>query len=154
MKIRRGLSIIAFAISIIACAHVHDSADIQGSLMTADRAFYAASRDQGVEGFRSFLADDAVAVEDAAGTQSGDKIAAAWKPLLESKGQAISWDPVSAGVIQSAQLGWTTGRFMIKDKSDGAVLRSGTYTTVWKWSGGRWLVVLDGGCLACARCLP
>lgn len=61
----------------------------------------------------------------------------------------LTWDPSFVDVSASGDLGYTWGRYVLTlptGVAGHAIVRRGTYVTIWKRQlGGGWKVVLDGG---------
>ncbi len=131
-------------------AALRDEEPVREQLLAADRAFDKAAREKGVEGFKSFLMPD---VADIGGnTRGAEAMAASWAPLLSGKGATIAWQPTGAGFVESAQVGYTVGRYQVTQADQ---VKTGAYTTVWKrQADGSWRVAIDGGCPECVKCGP
>ncbi len=57
----------------------------------------------------------------------------------------LTWQPLFADIAASGDLGYTYGRFLLKEKRSGEEAE-GTYCTIWKRQGdGSWKYVLDTG---------
>lgn len=58
----------------------------------------------------------------------------------------LSWSPMHEYQSASADLGYTYGIYLAKDKCKGDTLEQGTYVTIWKKdNNGNWKAVLDTG---------
>lgn len=117
--------------------------------MEADRAFYRATVERGLEGFASFLADDVWMLPDNSPMAKGKQAALeTWEGLLNNPAYSIQWEPLRADVAVSGELGYTVGHYTLRGKNaSGYPFRQeGKYITVWKKQpDGGWKVVLDGG---------
>ena len=59
-------------------------------------------------------------------------------------GSPLSWEPLRAEIAASQDLGYTFGRYALRDGE--TVKAYGVYVTVWKKQpDGSWKFVLDGG---------
>ncbi|MGO4570606.1 YybH family protein [Microvirga sp. 2TAF3] len=59
-------------------------------------------------------------------------------------GSPLSWEPLKAEIAQSQDLGYTFGRYKVRD--GGEIKSHGVYVTIWKKQpDGSWKFVLDGG---------
>lgn len=57
----------------------------------------------------------------------------------------VTWEPGSATVAASGELGFTYGIYKARNKKDGSTMQ-GTYTTIWKRAPkGKWQMVLNSG---------
>jgi len=126
-------------------------AALKTELTDADRAFAKAAAEKGIDGWMSFMADDAVRVSPLGGKARVGK--AAVKELdaamFADPKRKLVWEPTDAGAFADGKHGWTTGRFKMlarNDKGEEEVLRTGAYVTWWrKGADGRWKVILDTG---------
>ncbi len=112
------------------------------ALEAADRAFFAATRDRGPDGWADFFAPDGV-------DWGGGKIITGHDAIkndrvgLLSKAQ-LTWEPVASRMGPGGTLGFTVGTFEIHE--GGQVTRRGSYLTVWKLEpDGSWKVAADAG---------
>jgi ketosteroid isomerase-like protein len=119
------------------------------SLLAADRAFDAATAEKKFEGFSSFLADNASTLRADQPVLSGKAaVQRAWKPLLENKATSLRWQPISAEISKSKDLGYTVGSYTVTrtDEKGSAVVGTGKYLTIWRLqSDGSWKVEFDTG---------
>jgi ketosteroid isomerase-like protein len=131
--------LLACALALSALA-VSDPADV---LRAADRAFFRATRERGLEGWLAAFADDAV-VFPPAGPLAADA-AARRKHYASQAGfpaKDFVWDPEDAGLAVSADFGWTRGRW--GSDASGQAVWAGQYLSVWrKEASGVWKVVAD-----------
>jgi ketosteroid isomerase-like protein len=112
------------------------------ALEDADRAFFAATRDRGPDGWADFFAPDGVSWGGGEITTGHDKIRDAMVGLL-SKSQLV-WKPIASRMGPSGTLGFTVGTFEIR--AGAQVLKQGSYETVWKQQpDGSWKVAADAG---------
>lgn len=123
-------------------------AEAREALLQADYAFADTALELGVEqAYADFLAADAVQLPDGGLTLVGkaaimENVAAA----VASTDFALTWEPVSAEVAASGELGYTWGNYYLEGTdADGLIYAAeGKYANVWrKSSAGRWQVVLD-----------
>lgn len=132
----------------IACASagssrsVPNSDDALRSVIAAERAFARHSERAGVnESFSANLAVDGILF------RPGPVNGLHW--LAANPGQAgyLSWEPSTAAVTQSGDMGFTTGPWEFRAKGATDTLSgAGHYVTVWKRdSTGAWKIALDIG---------
>jgi uncharacterized protein (TIGR02246 family) len=120
-------------------------------LVEADRAFAAAARARGVEGWMEFMAPDAVRLPRLGGTpiRGRDAIRLADAAIFADPARRLTWEPTEAGVFEDGRHGFTAGRYAVLERqADGRerTAFSGSYLTWWrKGPDGRWRVVLDTG---------
>jgi ketosteroid isomerase-like protein len=118
--------------------------------MNADRAFAKATAEKGLEGWLSFMTEDAVRVSPLGGKAHVGKAAvrALDKALFADPKRRLVWEPTDAGVFADRKHGFSTGRFrMAARKGDGVEDGpwTGSYVTWWRRENGRWRVILDTG---------
>jgi ketosteroid isomerase-like protein len=59
-------------------------------------------------------------------------------------GSALSWEPLRAEIAASQDLGYTFGRYTLREGSE--IKAHGVYVSIWKkQQDGSWKFVLDGG---------
>jgi ketosteroid isomerase-like protein len=118
-------------------------------LLAADRAFDAATAAKKFDGFSSFLADNVATLRADQPVLRG-KVAMqqAWKPLLENQALSLRWQPTSAEISKSKDLGYTVGSYTLTQTNEkgSAVVGTGKYLTVWRLQkDGTWKVEFDTG---------
>src|SRR5262249_51783383 len=95
-------------------------ADLKAELMDADRAFAKAAAEKGLDGWMSFMADDAVRVVPLGGKAHVGK--AAVKELdaamFADPKRKLVWEPTDGGAFADGKHGFTTGRFRVLVRTD------------------------------------
>lgn len=124
--------------------------DVREELLAADRAFYAATRDRGLEGWLEVLSDDAVRMPQvgAAAVRGRGAIRALDVALFVDPAVELRWDPTDAGAFSGDDHGFTTGRFeVVRIAAEGeTTVGTGSYVTWWRRApDGSWQVILDTG---------
>lgn len=120
-----------------AAAEVHET-EISFSDSMAKRNF---------EAFQRFLADEAVFLKSGRELRGKEAVAAAWKPFFDGPKAPFSWRPESVAVLDSGQLGLSSGPIL-----DPLGRRTGTYCSVWRREAdGEWRIIFDLACPACDR---
>jgi len=124
------------------------SLDVQ-NLMQADRDFNDATAARGLEGFRSFLADNAGTLRADRPVIAGRQaLAEAWRPLLSNPALAIHWGPLYGSLSSGGDMGYTVGSYEITRTGEKGkrVVATGKYVTIWrKQADGSWKVEFDSG---------
>ena len=151
MKALATVGVTLACLSALAMASRQDaSAGALDSMVAAERAFAAATKEIGVRnGFLTFFADDAVALEGAAdGTArvvpARARIATGPASTLPVA-NVLSWSPYIGQASADGAFGWLTGPYENRNSSTGAV-GHGIYFSVWRrQSDGTWKVWLDQG---------
>lgn len=127
------------------------AADLKNELMEADRAFARATKAKGIDGWMSFMTDDAVRLSPLGGKAIVGKAAVREldAKMLGVAGRTLQWEPVDGGGFADGKHGFTTGKGrMVGTKDDGSeeTVWSGVYVTMWrKNDAGQWKVILDTG---------
>lgn len=118
-------------------------------VMDADRAFAAAAAKDGLDGWMSYFADDAVRVD--LGTKAHVGKAAVKEhdtELFADPKKQLVWEPTDGGVFADGKSGFTTGKAQVVaagEKPDPAKWTH-AYVTMWqKGDDGKWKVILDTG---------
>lgn len=107
------------------------------SLLNADRDFFASSTKRGAEAWQKLLSDDARIHRNGVMPMVGKQ---AFSPWVEKQAAAITGEPIKADVANSADFGYSYGRYELKsDKPE-----NGYYVRVWKRDAkGDWRIVFD-----------
>jgi ketosteroid isomerase-like protein len=119
-------------------------------LMKADREFAADTARRGVDGFADWMAERDILKFQARGAPltTREQVRADMRKAFEGRPFTLRWDPVTADIAASGELGYTFGRWTSEGKGPDGKLREirGYYFTVWKrQSDGSWKVVVDFG---------
>lgn len=130
------------------CSQTIDIETEKGALLKTDRDFSAFSADSGAAAaFMNFMADSATILRDNAhpftGRESIGQLFSTWPATA-----TLTWEPVFAEVSQSADLGYTIGRYLYTnvDTAGTEVSGEGYYITIWKkQTDGTWRFVFDTG---------
>ena len=111
--------------------------------------FDAATAERKIDGFSSFLADNVATLRaDEPVLRGKAALQQDWKGLLENKSMSLRWQPISAEISKSGDLGYTVGSYTITqtDEKGGAIQGTGKYLTVWRLQkDGLWKVEFDTG---------
>ncbi len=118
-------------------------------LLKADRDFARAVARNGLEGWMSYMADNAVILRHQPFV-GREAIRIAMQKAFSDSSITLTWTPTRGQVFKSRDLGYTVGRYQVVHRTDkgDSVTSAGSYLTVWqKQADGRWMVVWDGGSL-------
>ena len=116
-------------------------------LLEADRDFSKMSAEKGFyEAFDFYMDDNATMYREGKHPYVGrDSI----RPLLSTDPNAtLTWEPTSAEIAGSGDLGYTLGRweYALKDSTGNVSKSYGYYVSVWKkQADGSWKYVFDSG---------
>jgi ketosteroid isomerase-like protein len=117
--------------------------------MEADRAFARAAAERRLEGFRSFLDEEAATIRPNSPVVAGKQaVAERWASLLNDPAASITWKPLRATISTSGDLGFTVGSYEIARGAGQArtITGSGKYVTIWRRQPDRsWKVLFDSG---------
>lgn len=124
--------------------------DVKAEVMAADRAFYKASAEKGLDGWMSFMADDAVRVAPLGAKAHVGPVAVRKldADLFADPGVKLVWEPTDGGGFADGKHGWTTGRAKMVARGEGGaeeVRWTGAYVTWWRKDAAGWRVILDTG---------
>ncbi len=121
----------------------HSKADMVDQLLQADLAWSESFSAEKKDAFLGTLLNDAVLLAPHAPIAKGSD---AFGGLLELPGVELAWQPISAEVSASEDMGYTFGTYELKfDGPDGnPVVDEGKYLTIWKrQADGSWKVAVD-----------
>ncbi len=117
--------------------------------METDRLFARATAERGAEGWASFFTEDAVMMPGGSFPVVGrPKILETMTPVFANPGYSLTWEPDSAEVADSGDLGFTVGQYVStsRDGDGNPVVSKGKYVTIWKkQADGQWRAILDIG---------
>jgi len=126
-------------------AAVASRAALEQELMRLEREFSDASAREGSAAWAARWAPNGriyVGGVESIGPEAVDTLMA---PMLESTGDRFTWSPDTAVVAASGDLGYTLGRYAIRDEAGDTTAR-GHYVTVWqKQPDGSWKIAVDIG---------
>lgn len=118
-----------------------DPADV---LKEADRAFFRATREKGLEGWLAWFASDAVVFPPSGALAVGSEaVRRHFEAQSGFPARGFIWEPERAGISASGDLGWTIGR--AGNDATGTAVWQSHYLTVWRKTSGAWQVVSDCG---------
>ncbi len=125
-----------------------DVGRVEAALMEADRAFARETAARGADGWVANFAEDGIMVYSGGTARGRAAIRETMARAFADTSFLLEWEPTEAQASAAGDLGYTVGRFRARriGPDGGEVLRTGTYTTVWRrQADGRWRAVLDIG---------
>ena len=145
---RRMLRLLAPVLLAASSAAAATNDELKEEVRKTEAAFAKTMADRDHAAFASFLASETVFF--GRGVLRGKTaVADAWKGFYAEKAAPFSWAPESVEVLDSGELGFTSGPVF-----DPAGKRVGTFNSVWrKEEDGKWRIVFDKGCPPC-ECAP
>jgi ketosteroid isomerase-like protein len=118
-------------------------------IVKSDAAFAQSVAEKNREKFLSFIADVTTFNGGSPNELHGrDAVMKAWADFFSADGPTLSWTPIKGEVVGAGDVGYTTGRSVLRQKgTDRKVTeRRGQYVTIWrKQTDGSWKVVFDTG---------
>lgn len=97
------------------------------------------------DGFKSFLAEEAVFFSGDDVLRGRDKVAAEWRKYFEAEAAPFSWHPETVEVLETGDLALSSGP-VLNAASD--VI--GEFNSIWRRQpGGEWKIVFDKGSSRC-----
>jgi ketosteroid isomerase-like protein len=140
---------VLFVAGIVTVGRSAPRAANRDALLAADRAFDSATSAKKIDGFSSFLADNVSTLRaDQPVLRGKAAMQQVWKGLLENKSISLRWQPASADISKSGDLGYTVGSYTItrRDDKGSAIVGTGKYLTIWRLQmDGSWKVEFDTG---------
>lgn len=139
---------VAFACSPVAFAQSSSpESKPNAELLKADRDFFAAVKARKLEGWMEFMSEETTLLRDKpySGLQA---IRANVAGDFTDPTFSLTWDPESAVLLESGQMGYTSGHYVASGTNpDKKPYKSGgQYITVWKkQKDGSWKVLFDAG---------
>jgi ketosteroid isomerase-like protein len=117
--------------------------DTRDTLWNADEQLSAVTAARGLDGYLSFLADNAALLTGDRPVLIGKSAIREYaQTLFAGPGGSMVWTPLKAEVASSGDLGYTWGTYQSKGAAGKSGERSGKYSSIWKrQAGGGWLVV-------------
>ncbi len=143
-----GVGATLLALWLGACTDVA-GVDAAQQLMDLDREFASATAERGAEGWASYFASDGRMYQRVGIVSGREAIQDAMAPAFADPNRMLRWEPDSAFVAASGDLGYTLGRWRLVQRGAGGsdtVLSRGNYVTIWELQDdGSWKVALDIG---------
>jgi len=136
------LIVLLLAISIGVAGPAEDA---EADLERTELAFARTMAERDHEAFRGFLADDVVFFGAGQPLRGKQVVAETWMPFFKGPDAPFSWKPEVVAVLDSGDLGLTSGPVL-----DPEGKRIATFNSVWRrQKDGSWKIVFDRGCSPC-----
>jgi ketosteroid isomerase-like protein len=130
----------------LSIAAAQSPAGLQEEVRKTELAFARTMADRDPKAFAAFLADETIFMSGGRATRGASQVVERWKGFFEGPRAPFSWEPEFVEVLDSGTLAMSSGP--VRDPSG---KRIGTFNSVWRREkNGRWKIVLDNGCPACA----
>jgi len=146
----RSCTIVLFALTAAGCqrpAPTPESAEVRQEIMQAERGFAAAVARRGVDAWVAAFDSNGAEITSKGVIRGSAAIRAHMTPQLADTSVLLSWEPDTADVAASADLGYAIGHWKLTPRSrTDSVLAHGNYVTIWKrQANGEWKAVVDIG---------
>lgn len=118
---------------------------LKTELRATEVAFAQTMVNRDLEGFVEFLSREVVFFSGETELRGKDAVSEAWARYFEGTAAPFSWTPNTVAVLESGNLGFTSGPVFDPDGK-----RIGTFNSLWRrLPGGRWQILFDRGCPPC-----
>lgn len=116
-------------------------------LIDVDKAFSQSSLENGLAAaFIEYCADNGVLLRDNKLPIAGAANIQEYMNSLPDSMWTVTWEPSSAFIASSGDMGYTIGLWQAEVKLDSPLTSQGAYVTIWqKGDDGNWKYVLDAG---------
>ena len=122
-----------------------NAAQLTAQVTAAELAFAKTMADRDHSAFSSFLAEEAVFINQGKPVRGRQAVTADWKKFYESPSAPFSWKPDLVEVLPSGALAYSTGPVA---NPEGVVFAR--FHSTWRLEApGVWKVVFDSGSLVC-----
>lgn len=119
--------------------------DARQQVIATERAFAKTMADRDLQGFASFIADEAIFFSGPTPLRGKATVVKAWAGYYDGPKAPFSWEPQDVEVLDSGSLAISSGP--VRDAS-GKVFA--TFTSIWRREPGQqWRIVFDKGNKAC-----
>lgn len=148
MRIAKMVAMVALAGLGTSCGSGKQAVTDASQLMEADRAFYRATSEKGLDGWVSFLHPRAVIFPAGRPAIAGIDSIKSYYELTKFDPSQLKWEPLTAELSASGDLGFSHGNWEKpgKDREGKETVYRGKYLTVWRRDdAGKWKVVADIG---------
>lgn len=146
MKPRHGdwsMTVAAAAVAVaIGLASVATAGPPGDQLRAVETAFAETMAGRDLDAFAAFLDPEAVFFNGSEELRGADAVVAAWAGFFEGERAPFSWRPEVVSVLDSGDLGLTSGPILDPDGN-----RIGSFNSIWRrGADGVWRIVFDRGC--------
>lgn len=136
--------LLPFLLLLAACEASITPDAAREELMSADRAFAAATAERGADGWVEYFAPNGRMLGGGGIISGTDSIRATMTPAFADTSFSLTWEPRFAEASEDADLGYTVGRW--ERRHAGEVTGTGWYLTVWRrQEDGTWKAEMDLG---------
>jgi len=143
------LILAALPVLCVQTALAEELSELQKQVFAREEAFAQTMADRDFEGFKRFIAEDAIFFNGPQALRGREQVVSAWSGLYEGEQAPFSWGPDQVEVLASGDLALSTGPVL---NLTGQCL--GRFNSIWRRSAGIWLVVFDKGSDECPSTAP
>ena len=145
MKSLLQLWVLCVLLAGCAGAPMSSVSDAVQQVMTVERAFAQTMADRDLEGFASFIDEEAVFLAGDDPLRGKAQIVAGWTRYFADPAAPFSWQPDRVEVLDSGNLAYSTGPVR---NAEGVVVAR--FNSIWRRdANGHWRVVFDKGNKVC-----
>lgn len=120
--------------------------EAEAQVRAAEEAFARTMAERDFAAFGEFLSPDAVFFAGERPLRGAAAVQTAWQPFFADEQAPFSWAPEQVVALSGGRLVYSSGP--VRDPAGRLIAR---FNSVWQRDAdGRWRVILDKGCKACA----
>ena len=140
----------ALCLSLAVGAAAETNAELKEQVRRTEMAFAKTLADRDPAAFAAFLSRETIFFSGSQVARGPAQVSERWKPFFAGAQAPFSWAPERVEVLDSGTLALSSGPVL-----DPSGKRIGTFNSVWRREAkGRWKIILDNGCPACACDAP
>jgi ketosteroid isomerase-like protein len=137
------VSLVLFASAAASATAIDEDLSLQ--VRTAERAFAMTMADRDLDGFATYVSEEALFFGSRGMLRGRAAVVDGWKRFFEGPEAPFSWEPETVEVLGSGTLALSSGPVL-----DAEGNRIATFNSIWRLErDGRWRVVFDKGCPPC-----
>jgi len=139
---RNRIALIAIAVMTAGSGFAGGGESTGEQLRRVETAFAETMAERDLEAFAAFLDDEVVFFTGPEELRGAQMVAEKWAPFFEAETAPFSWSPEVVSVLDSGNLGLTSGPVLDPEGN-----RVGTFNSIWRLDAeGVWKIVFDRGC--------
>lgn len=139
---RNRIAMIAIAVMTAGSGFAGGGESPGEQLRKVETAFAETMAERDLEAFAAFLDDEVVFFNGPEELRGAQVVAGKWAPFFEAETAPFSWSPEVVSVLDSGNLGLTSGPVLDPEGN-----RVGTFNSIWRLDAeGVWKIVFDRGC--------
>lgn len=121
------------------------SSELRTELRETEVAFAQTMANRDLDAFAKFLSGEVVFFTGERELRGRNAVSEVWAPFFDGADAPFSWRPETVAVLESGNLGFTSGPVFDPDGE-----QIGTFNSVWRrLPGERWKIIFDRGCPPC-----